>query len=318
VLGGRERAHPNFGEVVGTGEANKGTESSSAAPDATKDSSTRLTTPSARSICVSGYPSLTKLTQPFRPVFLPLLRVESCDARRWKFGGRLAQLRVNPTHSIVAGPREIACYLLFTPSMLGRGRLAHPTDRFARRAIDMASNFTDADWEWPPALRVFCEQPDSIIPGVAEFFNAASALFVIAAGLVPMLTSPFVDELTDLASAACAINGLFSLLVHAFPNRFFGTVDHISILLMNLLYLKTLLITQYPVLLRSRIKCVPPLPRVSRFGLGYACTLAHVLLPRRRAGTQSSAWPSFWSCWSASPGPSTTFQRRWRQWTPSS
>ena len=182
----------------------------------------------------------------------------------------------------------------------------------------MASNFTDADWEWPPALRVFCEQPGSIIPGVAEFFNSASALFVIAAGLVPMLTSPFVDELTDLASAACAINGLFSLLVHAFPLRFFGTLDHISILLMNLLYLKTLLITQYPVLLRAPRKCVPPLARGSRHGLCHACPLAHALLPRRRAGTHSSAWPLFWSCWSASPGTSTTFQGRWRQWTPSS
>ena len=140
---------------------------------------------------------------------------------------------------------------------------------------DMASNFTDADWEWPPALRGFCEQPGSIIPGVAEFFNSASALFVIAAGLVPMLTSPFVDELTDLASAACAINGLFSLLVHAFPLRFFGTLDHISILLMNLLYLKTLLITQYPVLLRAPRKCVPPLARGSRHDLCHACPLAH-------------------------------------------
>ena len=138
----------------------------------------------------------------------------------------------------------------------------------------MASNVTDGDWDWPPALRVFCETPGGVIPGVAEFFNAVSALTVIAAGLVPMLTSPFVDELTDLASAACAINGLFSLLVHAFPNRFFGTIDHISILLMNLLYLKALLITQYPVLLRSRIKCVsPPLrgsPRGSRFAFDHA------------------------------------------------
>ena len=155
--------------------------------------------------------------------------------------------------------------------------LAHwPSARHTdARKHEMASNFTDADWEWPPALRVFCEEPGSIIPGVAEFFNSASALFVIAAGLVPMLTSPFVDELTDLASAACAINGLFSLLVHAFPFRFFGTLDHISILLMNLLYLKTLLITQYPVLLRAPRKCVPPLARGSRHDLCHACPLAH-------------------------------------------
>ena len=192
----------------------------------------------------------------------------------------------NPVRS-----EDVVC---LSPPLLGHFSLAIPrTASLDAQSTHMASNFTDADWEWPPALRVFCEEPGSIIPGVAEFFNAASALTVIAAGLVPMLTSPFVDELTDLASAACAINGLFSLLVHAFPNRFLGTIDYISILLMNLLYLKTLLITQYPVLLRSPVKCVPPAPLGPREGLGHACTLAHTLLPRRLAGTHSSAWPSF-------------------------
>ena len=122
---------------------------------------------------------------------------------------------------------------------------------------------TWADDEWPPAQRVFCEQPDSVIPGVAEFFNALTALPVIAAGLIPMLTSPYVDELTDLASAACAINGVFSALVHAFPNRFFGTLDQISILMMALLYLKAVLPTQFPRLYLSRRKCVPR-PHASR------------------------------------------------------
>lgn len=107
---------------------------------------------------------------------------------------------------------------------------------------------------WPPALRVYCEKPGSVIPGVAEFFNALTALALVAAGLLSMLTSPYTDELADLSSAALAINGIFSFLVHAFPIRFFGTLDHISIMFMSLLYLKALLMAYFPVLYRAPAK----------------------------------------------------------------
>ena len=53
----------------------------------------------------------------------------------------------------------------------------------------------DDDSAWPPALRVYCEKPGSVIPGVAEFFNALTALALVAAGLLSMLTSRYTDEL---------------------------------------------------------------------------------------------------------------------------
>lgn len=109
----------------------------------------------------------------------------------------------------------------------------------------------DDDNTWPPALRVYCETPGSVIPGVAEFFNALTALALLAAGLLPMLMSPYTDELADLSGAALAINGIFSFLVHAFPTRFYGTIDHISIMFMSLLYLKALLMAYFPVLYRA-------------------------------------------------------------------
>ena len=112
----------------------------------------------------------------------------------------------------------------------------------------------DDESGWPPALRVYCEKPGSVIPGVAEFFNALTALALVAAGFLSMLTSPYTDELADLSGAALAINGIFSFLVHAFPIRFFGTLDHISIMFMSLLYLKSLLMAYFPVLYRAPVK----------------------------------------------------------------
>ena len=103
---------------------------------------------------------------------------------------------------------------------------------------------------WPLEAHDKCEANYAIIPFIAEFFSTLTGAFIIAAGVVPLVTSRFSDELLDLVSAFVALNGVFSMLSHATLMRIFGRADTLSINLGSLLYIKCMLLVCCPQLVR--------------------------------------------------------------------
>ena len=89
---------------------------------------------------------------------------------------------------------------------------------------------------WPLVERDKCEANYVVIPFIAEFFSTLTGAFIIAAGVVPLVTSCYSDELLDLVSAFVALNGVFSMLSHATLMRIFGRADTLSINLGSLLF----------------------------------------------------------------------------------
>lgn len=99
---------------------------------------------------------------------------------------------------------------------------------------------------WPAVSKDLCEANYAVVPWIAEFWSAVSALFIVVSGLVPLLTSPYSDDLIDLVCAFNTLNGLFAALSHATLLGIFGKADELSIYLCWIIYIKALILAHSP------------------------------------------------------------------------
>lgn len=106
---------------------------------------------------------------------------------------------------------------------------------------------------WPLVLSDKCEANFVVLPFIAEFFSALSAVAIAAAGLLSLFSSRYSDDLLDIVSALTAMNGVFSVLAHSTLLRIFGRADTLSINLGLLLYTRCILHAVFPTMARRPV-----------------------------------------------------------------
>lgn len=108
-------------------------------------------------------------------------------------------------------------------------------------------NATDS---WPLVLKDRCET-NFVIPGIAEFWSAATGFAIVIAGLLPLLASKYTDDELDLVSATVVANGIAAVLAHGTNLRIFGRADALTINVGALLYTKAYVLAIFPQLCAS-------------------------------------------------------------------
>ena len=107
---------------------------------------------------------------------------------------------------------------------------------------DEMVNATRTD-RWPMVMNDRCEVN---LPGVGELWNAVTALALVLAGMIPLVTSTYSDEEVDLVNALVTLNGVTSALSHSTLLRLFGRADALSMNLCSLLAMKALVTAHSP------------------------------------------------------------------------
>ena len=92
------------------------------------------------------------------------------------------------------------------------------------------------------------------IPIVGEVWSATTALFIVAAGLIPLVTSKYSDEEIDLVNGLILINGIMSALSHSTLSRIFGQADALSINIAAAVYMKSIIATYDPTFVTSPMR----------------------------------------------------------------
>ena len=106
-------------------------------------------------------------------------------------------------------------------------------------------------YAWPSVKFDRCEAND---PVLGETWSALTALFLCAAGAVPLFTSTYSDEEIDLVSALVVLNGIVSALSHSTLLRVFGVADALSLNICALVYVKAMAAAHNPMLFAQPIR----------------------------------------------------------------
>ena len=99
---------------------------------------------------------------------------------------------------------------------------------------------------WPTVVYDRCEANYAMVPGIAEFWSSVTGLAIVAAGLLPLLTSEYSDDLLDVVNAFITLNGVAATLAHGTLLRVVGQADALSINLGVLLFVKALVMAHSP------------------------------------------------------------------------
>ena len=119
-------------------------------------------------------------------------------------------------------------------------------------SVGMSTPESTADADvWP---RVTFDRCEANVPGLGEVWSAATALFLVVAGLVPLFTSKYSDEEIDLVSALVALNGVVSALSHSTLLRVFGQADALSLNVCALVYVKAMAAAHSPTLFAQPLR----------------------------------------------------------------